>query len=117
VQIGLLIDGETITATLADNPSARAFADLLPLSLSVRDFHGTEKVADLPAELSTDQAPGGITPTAGDIAYYAPWGNLAVFYEDFAYSPGLVLLGRLDDGPAALTGLPDDALVEVTVLD
>jgi hypothetical protein len=40
-----------------------------------------------------------------------------MFYEDFAYSPGLVLLGRLDDGPAALTGLPDDALVEVTVLD
>jgi len=117
VQIGLLIDGETITATLADNSSARAFADLLPLSLSVRDFHGTEKIADLPAELSTDQAPAGIAPTAGDIAYYAPWGNLAMFYEDFAYSPGLILLGRLDGGPAALTGLPDDALVEVTVLD
>jgi hypothetical protein len=32
----------------------------------------------------------------GDIAYYAPWGNLAIFYKDFGYSRGLVKLGRLD---------------------
>ena len=37
-------------------------------------------------------------PSAGDIAFYAPWGNLAVFYRGFRYSPGLVLLGRIDTG-------------------
>ena len=37
-------------------------------------------------------------PSVGDIAYYAPWGNLAIFYRDFGFSDGLILLGRLDDG-------------------
>jgi hypothetical protein len=31
----------------------------------------------------------------GDITYYAPWGNLAIFYRDFGYSPGLVRLGHI----------------------
>jgi hypothetical protein len=34
---------------------------------------------------------------AGDITYYALWGNLAIFYRDFGYSNGLVILGRMDD--------------------
>jgi hypothetical protein len=40
----------------------------------------------------------------GDIAYYAPWGNLAIFYRDFGYSSGLVKLGRLDSGVEVLSG-------------
>jgi hypothetical protein len=38
----------------------------------------------------------------GDIAYYAPWGNLAIFYKDFGYSRGLIGLGRIDSGIEAL---------------
>jgi hypothetical protein len=34
----------------------------------------------------------------GDITYYAPWGNLAIFYWDFGYSTGLIKLGRFDAG-------------------
>lgn len=32
----------------------------------------------------------------GDITYYSPWGNLALFYRDFGHASGLVRLGRLD---------------------
>ena len=38
----------------------------------------------------------------GDITYYAPWGNLAIFYKDFGYSRGLVILGKIDSGLEAL---------------
>ena len=38
----------------------------------------------------------------GDIAFYAPWGNFAVFYRGFRYSPGLVLLGHIDTGVETL---------------
>jgi hypothetical protein len=31
--------------------------------------------------LSTDGAPAGARPEAGDLTYYSPWGNLAVFIE------------------------------------
>lgn len=42
----------------------------------------------------------------GDIAYYAPWGNLAIFYRDFSYSTGLVKLGKLDSDVDALRNAP-----------
>ncbi|WP_337926728.1 cyclophilin-like fold protein [Paenibacillus caui] len=32
------------------------------------------------------------------ITYYAPWGNLAIFYRDFRYSSGLIKLGSIDAG-------------------
>ena len=47
-------------------------------------------------------APAGVDPSVGDIAYYAPWGNLAIFYKDFGYSRGLIGLGRIDSGIEAL---------------
>ncbi|WP_394287896.1 cyclophilin-like fold protein [Corynebacterium variabile] len=37
------------------------------------------------------------------IAYYAPWGNLAIFYRDFPRSPGLVILGHINGPLDALT--------------
>jgi hypothetical protein len=46
--------------------------------------------------LSTAQAPAGSDPEIGDIAYYSPWGNLAIYYKDFSYSRGLVKLGHIE---------------------
>ena len=40
----------------------------------------------------------GVDPGVGDITYYAPWSNLAIFYRDFGYSTGLIKLGRFDAG-------------------
>ena len=104
MKVRMNVRGKVITGTLADGDAARHFASLLPLTLTLKDYSGTEKVADLPARLSTKGAPEGVDPSVGDIAYYAPWGNLALFYEDFGYSSGLVLLGKLDGGVELLRG-------------
>lgn len=102
VQIRLSIaGGESVTATLADGEGARAFAALLPMTLTMKDYHATEKIADLPKRLSTQGEPEGFEPREGDIAYYAPWGNIAIYYKGFAYSPGLIMLGKLDHIPKA----------------
>jgi hypothetical protein len=98
MKIRLKLQGKNLTATLYDNPTASEFASLLPLTLTLQDYAKTEKISDLPRKLTTEGAPAGSDPAPGDIAYYAPWGNLAVFYKDFGYSSGLVILGRLDDG-------------------
>lgn len=87
-----------LTATLADNPTARDFAALLPLTLTLRDYAGTEKISDLTRPPATTAAPTGYQPTAGDLTYYTPWGNLSLSYMDFSYSRGLIVLGRLDAG-------------------
>ena len=94
-------NGESANATLGDGASARAFRALLPLTVELTDYNATEKIADLPKRLATEGEPAGVDPEPGDLAYYAPWGNLAVFYKDFTYSRGLVRLGRLDSIPDA----------------
>ncbi len=98
VKIKLLIGGKTLEATMEDHAATRDFLALLPLELTLRDYNATEKISDLPARLSTEGTPAGVDPDVGDIAYYAPWGNLAIFYRDFGFSKGLVRLGHIASG-------------------
>jgi hypothetical protein len=102
MKIRLTFDGRAVEATLLDDATARDLLSLLPMTLTLDDYNSTEKVGYPPRKLSTTGAPAGIDPSVGDIAYYAPWGNLAIFYEDFGYSRGLIGLGRVDSGVEAL---------------
>jgi hypothetical protein len=103
MKIRLTINGQSTTATLDDNATARDFLSLLPLTLTLEDYASTEKIAYPPRKLSTQGAPAGTDPEVGDIAYYAPWGNLALYYKDFGYSAGLIRLGRFDAGVEAIS--------------
>jgi len=102
MNIRIRIDGKAINATLEDNETSRDFISLLPLTLTLKDYAATEKISDLPKKLSTKGAPTGCDPSAGDITYYAPWGNLALFHKDFGYSVGLVKLGAIEGGVEVL---------------
>jgi hypothetical protein len=103
MKISIDVEGGAITATLVDSATSRDFVSLLPLTLTLKDYAATEKISDLPRRLSTEGAPPGSDPSIGDITYYAPWGNLAVFYKDFGYSNGLIKLGTIDSGMEALS--------------
>ena len=116
MRISLKLQDETLTATLYDNATARDFASLLPLTLTLDDYSKTEKISDLPKKLTKVNAPAGADPAVGDIAYYAPWGNLALFYKDFQYSDGLILLGKLD-GDADALSVPGALKVTIELLD
>src|SRR5450830_143960 len=80
MKLQIRLDGQALDVHLDDNPTAH---DLISL---------------LPRRLSTAQAPRGHTPRAGDLTYYAPWGNLALFHKDFSFSTGLIRLGRIEIG-------------------
>ena len=97
-KIRIVIGDAVLTATMYESPTTLDFLSMLPLTTKLEDFAGTEKISYLPRKLSISDAPSGSDPSAGDIAYYSPWGNLAIFYRDFGYSDGLVILGRLDSG-------------------
>ncbi|MDQ1006784.1 hypothetical protein QFZ82_001269 [Streptomyces sp. V4I23] len=97
MNIRLTIDGHPLDATLNDSAAARDFASLFPLTLDLEDFHQTERIADLPRRLDTSGVSDTSAPRAGDLAYYAPWGNLALFYRDGASaSADLFILGHVD---------------------
>ncbi|MCX4451107.1 cyclophilin-like fold protein [Streptomyces sp. NPDC087866] len=105
MDIRVTIDGEPVDATLNGNPAARDLASLLPLTLDLEDFHGTERIADPPRKLTTEGAPEPQAPKTGDLAYFAPWGNLAIFYKDGpSASEDLLVLGHIDAGADLLSG-------------
>lgn len=92
------------TARIDPGPAASEWLAQLPLELTLKDFAGTEKIADLPSPLTTEGAPKAITPRAGDVTYYAPWGNLAIFYRDGHHSPGLIALGQIEGAATSFAG-------------
>ncbi|MFH8760545.1 cyclophilin-like fold protein [Streptomyces atroolivaceus] len=97
MDIRLTVDGDPVAAALDDSVTAGDFASLLPLTLDLKDFHQAEKIVDLPRRLSTSGAPKGAAPKAGDLGYYAPWGQLVLYYRDVPYADGIVILGHLAD--------------------
>lgn len=115
MKIRLTTDGRSITATLIDSPTTRDFLSLLPLTLTLEDYASTEKIAYLPRKLSEEGALAGVDPSVGDITYYAPWGNLALFYRDFGYAKGLIRLGSMDDG-AEVFNIPGSVTVTIEPL-
>ncbi|WP_405928053.1 cyclophilin-like fold protein [Streptomyces griseus] len=105
MDVRVTIDGQEVEATLNDSPAARDLASLLPLTLDLEDFHGIERIADPPRKLATENAPEPQAPKIGDLTYYAPWGNLAIFYKDGpSASADLLVLGHIDADADQLSG-------------
>ncbi len=104
MKIRLSVNNKVLTATLADNKTARDFISLLPLTLTMNDLFGREKYARLPRAISQE---GKRTHTyqIGDLAYWSPSHDVAVYYRqdgDKIPEPGIIVIGKIDSGVAAL---------------
>jgi hypothetical protein len=102
MRVRIEFNGASMTATLYNNPSARDFASMLPLDLTIDNYSTNEKIAYLPRKLTEAGSGPFDNERPGDLAYYAPWGNLAFFYGSYRYSRGLIRLGRIDGDIAPL---------------
>ena len=45
MKIRVDVNGKQVTATLNDNETSRDFVSLLPLTLTLEDYNGTEKIS------------------------------------------------------------------------
>lgn len=108
-------DGEAVIVLYA-NPVSRDFASLLPMSVAFRDYAGEEKIADLPRKLTTKDGQSG-DEAEGDLAYFAPWGNLAVFYKGFGKARGLYILGRIESGKEWLANRHEDFTARIEIIE
>lgn len=90
-------DGDIIVV-LEDNSASADLLNCLPMTVHFEDFNNTEKISYIDGQLDTSNAVTEYTPLAGAFAYYIPWGNLSVFYEDFRQSSGLASLGTVESG-------------------
>ncbi|WP_244506384.1 cyclophilin-like fold protein [Pararhizobium polonicum] len=101
VRIRLTFNDLVLIAALYDSPSARDLASMLPLSLKIEDYGSSEKIVRLPRKLIEDGSGPFGNERPGDLCYFKPWGNLALFYDDYRWD-GLIRLGRFDGGYEAL---------------
>ena len=93
-RISIAVNNHTLMATLADNSSAKAFAELLndgPLTLDLHDYGNFEKTGSLPQTLPRNDEP--IDTDFGDLILYQ--GNQFVLYYD-KNSWTFTRLGHLD---------------------
>ena len=99
MSINVIIGTKTFTATLADSETGKAFAQLLPMTLSMNELNGNEKYHNLASYLPTDTYQPG-TIQAGDLMLY---GNncVVLFYKTFSSGYSYTRIGRIDN-PAGL---------------
>lgn len=113
VQIQIQVGDTSLSATLADNSSAQAFADLLaqgPVAVEMADYGGFEKVGALPEALVQNNE--AITTQPGDLILYQGQ-QVVIYYGENSYS--LTRLGRIDGiSQQDLMALLEPADVRVT---
>lgn len=104
-------DGTVIEYALNDSQAAADLYSQLPLTIEVEDYSTNEKIFYPPEELDTGDAPeaaGG----AGVLAYYEPWGDVVMFYDDFGTASGLYELGMVTSGSENISELSGSVRIE-----
>ena len=93
--INVIVGTKTFTATLADSETGKAFAALLPLTVTKNELNGNEKYHYLSSSLPTAAYQPG-TIHAGDLMLY---GNncIVLFYETFNTSYSYTRIGAIDN--------------------
>ena len=104
-------DGTVIEYALNDSQAAADLYSQMPRTIEVEDYSTNEKIFYPPEELDTGDAPeaaGG----AGVLAYYEPWGDVVMFYDDFSTASGLYELGMVTSGSENISELSGSVLIE-----
>ncbi len=104
----------TFTADLEDNEAARELVSILqngPLTISMTDYSGFEKVGSLGQSLTASDSP--TTTEAGDIVLYNG-NNIVMFYGSNSWS--YTRLGRINDLTDWRTALGRGSIVAVLSL-
>jgi hypothetical protein len=97
MRISVKAGGNTTTFELNDSPAAKDLYDQLPLNVTVESYGSNEKIFYPPSKLNTTDTPMA-DARGGTLAYYAPWGDVVMFYGRFGSAAGLYELGRAISG-------------------
>lgn len=89
------INGKSFDAEFYDNETAKEFADMLPLKITMKELNGNEKYCYLGKSLSTDSTNTGEIRT-GDIMLYGS-DCLVLFYDTFNTAYSYTRIGYITD--------------------
>ena len=103
VKIKITANAQTFTATLLDNNSAKAFNQMLPLTIKMIELNGNEKYSDLQSSLPINPS-NPKTITSGDLMLYGSE-TLVLFYKTISTSYSYTKLGQIDDATGLASAL------------
>ena len=112
VNIVVKSDAHEIVCTLNGSTPARALLAQLPLTQEIGDRAGKEKTFFPPQKLDTAGAPLS-EGKKGNLAYFAPWNNVVLFYGHGGPYPGLHALGECSGGAENIDKLRGRVTVSV----
>lgn len=116
MKINIRASGKTVAATVLDNPTARDFVSLLPLNLTMNDLFKREKFGHLQRGLS-EKGPRKSTYKVGDIAYWSPAQDIAIYYHQDGGSipsPGIIPIATITSDTEAFN-VPGSVQVSIEI--
>lgn len=96
--------GDTLVFELNDSSAADSLYEQLPLTVDVEDFSTNEKIFYPPEKLDLTDTPNA-EMVVGTLAYYAPWGNVVMFYDAYNPNGDLYELGHVTSGIDSIESL------------
>lgn len=102
---------ETIIFQLNDSTAASSLYDQLPMTINVKDYSDDEKIFYPDKKLDTSKTPMAKGPI-GTLAYYEPWGDVVMYYDDCDGASGLYALGEAISGIDQISQL--SGTIEIT---
>ncbi|MDK2867526.1 MAG: hypothetical protein PWP38_1841 [Clostridiales bacterium] len=87
----------SVVFELNDSSASKSLMSQLPMAIKVENYSNDEKIFYPEKKLDTTGTPLA-RAKAGTLAYYAPWGDVVMFYESFGSASGLYQLGQATSG-------------------
>lgn len=106
--ITVTVNGTDFKATLEDNETARAFYEMLPLTLEMDELNGNEKYYYLDENLPSSSENVDMIRT-GDLMLYGA-NCLVSFFETFETSYTYTRIGHIDDAEGYASSLPNGSV-------
>lgn len=104
--ITLTVNGEEIIFELNDSNAAAMLKEQFPADVTIENYSNNEKTFYPSIKLNTDNAPLA-DGTAGELAYFEPWGDVVMYYGEAGPYSGLYSLGKCVKGQELISSIPE----------
>lgn len=110
-RISVRFGENTVIYELNDSPAADSLYEQLPITTEVEDFSTNEKIFYPSRKLDTSDTPVAESG-AGTLAYYAPWGDVVMFYDDYSVNTSLFELGQAVSGEGQIEEMSGTIVID-----
>ena len=110
--ISVKFGDNTVIYELNNSPAADSLYEQLPITAEAEDFSTNEKIFYPPQALDTSGTPLAAGGT-GTLAYYAPWGDVVMFYGGFSENSSLFQLGQVVSGGELVSEMSGTVTIDV----